>query len=82
MDLNIRSWNTLCEMVGVTIGILRPSQPDMPTDLKPGRSKIRQNLLAVTYRAKPLGISRCDGHNMPTITPTIVRMATVGKLKT
>jgi hypothetical protein len=53
----------------------------MPTDLKPGHSKIRQNLPAVAYWAKPLGISRCDGGDMPTVVPTIVQMATVGKLE-
>jgi hypothetical protein len=47
----------------------------------PGRSKIRQNLPAVAYRGKPLGISCCDGCNMPTVAPTIVRMATVGELE-
>jgi hypothetical protein len=43
--------------------------------------KIRQNLLDMAYRAKPLGISHCDSCNMPTVAPTIVRMATVGKLE-
>jgi hypothetical protein len=49
--------------------------------LKMGHSKIRQNLLALAYRAKPLGISCCDSHDKPTVTPTIVRMATVGELE-
>jgi hypothetical protein len=53
----------------------------MPKDLNPGHGKIRQNLLAVAYQAKPLGISCCDGHNMPTVSPTILRMATVGELE-
>jgi hypothetical protein len=68
-------------MVEVTFGISRPLQHNMPTDLKPGSSKIRQNLLAVAYRyrAKPLGILRCDGHDMPMITPTIAQIATVGE---
>jgi hypothetical protein len=43
-------------MVGATVGILLPSQRDMPTDLKPGLSKIRQNLPAVVYLAKPIGL--------------------------
>jgi hypothetical protein len=60
---------------------LRPSQHDMPTDLKLDCSKIRQNLPAVAYRAKPHGISRRDGCDMPTVAPTIVRMATVGELE-
>jgi hypothetical protein len=68
-------------MVGATVGILWPSQLDMPMDLKPGRSKIGLNLLAVAYRAKLLGISHCDDGNMPTVAPTIVQMATVGKLE-
>jgi hypothetical protein len=53
----------------------------MPTELKAGHSKIRQNLLAVAYRAKPLGILHCDGCNMPTVGPTIVQMATVDELE-
>jgi hypothetical protein len=68
-------------MVEVTIGISRPSQHGMPTELKPGRSKICQNLLSVAYQAKLLGILRYDGCDMPMVTPTIVQMATVGKLE-
>jgi hypothetical protein len=67
-------------MVGVTIGILGPSQRDMPMASKLGCSKIRQNLPAVAYWAKSLGISRCDGCDMPTVATTIVRIATVSKL--
>jgi hypothetical protein len=52
----------------------------MPTDLKPGRNKICQNLPAVGYRAKPLGILRFDDCNMPMVIPTNVRMATVSKI--
>jgi hypothetical protein len=40
-------------MVGVAFGISLPSQRDMPADLKLGRSKIRQNLLAVAYWQTP-----------------------------
>jgi hypothetical protein len=68
-------------MVWVTVGILRPSQRDMPTDLKPGGCKIRQNLPAVEIRARPLNKSHCDGHDMPTVAPTIVQMVTVGELE-
>jgi hypothetical protein len=71
----------ICAMVGATVGILRPSQRNMPTDLKPGSSKFRQNLPAVAYREKPLGISRCDGRDMPTVASTIVQMTTVGELE-
>jgi hypothetical protein len=46
----------------------------------PGWIKIRQNLLAVAYRAKSLSNSRCDDCNMPTVAPTIARIATVGKV--
>jgi hypothetical protein len=55
----------------------------MPTDLKTGHSEIHQKMLAETYRAKRLGILRCDGCDMPTVTPTIVGMAlaTVGELE-
>jgi hypothetical protein len=60
-------------MVGVTVGISRLSQRDIPTDLKPGNSKIHQNLPAVAYQAKSLGISRFDGRNMPMGATTIVR---------
>jgi hypothetical protein len=70
----------LCTMVGVTFDLMLPSQHNKSTDLKQGHSKICRNLLAVAYRAKPLGILRCDGHDMPTVAPTIVRMATVGEL--
>jgi hypothetical protein len=42
--------------------------------------KIRQILLAVTYRAKLLGILRCDACDMPTVGTIIVRSATVSKL--
>jgi hypothetical protein len=68
-------WRVLAlrTLVGATIGTSRPSQRDMQTDLKPGHSKIRQNLPAVTYRAKPFGISRCDGRKRPMVTPTIVQ---------
>jgi hypothetical protein len=68
-------------MVGVTVGILRPPQHNMPTNLKLGCSKIRQNLPDVAYRAKPLGISLCDGSDMPIVVPTIVQMATVRELE-
>jgi hypothetical protein len=40
--------------------------------------KFRQNLLAVAYQKKSLGKSYCDGSNMPTVVPTIARIATVG----
>jgi hypothetical protein len=46
-----------------------------------GCIKIRQNLPAVAYRAKSLGQSRCDSRDMPTVTPTIARIATVGELE-
>jgi hypothetical protein len=36
---------------------------------------------AVAYQAKPFGISRCDGRDMPTVAPTFVRIATVGELQ-
>jgi hypothetical protein len=49
----------------------------MPIDKEPGCSKIRQNLPAVAYPAKILGISRCDGPDMPMVTPNIERIATV-----
>jgi hypothetical protein len=68
-------------MIGATIGISRPSRCDMLIDEKPGRSKILQNLPAVTYRAKSPGKWHCDGRDLPTIALTIVRMATVGKLE-
>jgi hypothetical protein len=70
----------LCALVGVTVGISRPSQRDVPKDLKPGRIKICQNLLTVAYRSKALVISCCDGRDMPIVAPTIVLMATFGKL--
>jgi hypothetical protein len=50
-------------------------------DLKPGHSKLRQTMPAVAYRATPLGISRCDGRDMPMVAPTVARSATVGKLE-
>jgi hypothetical protein len=46
-----------------------------------GRIKIHQNLLAVAYRANSLGKSCCDFCDMPTIAPTIARIATVGKVE-
>jgi hypothetical protein len=83
MALHLIHWRVLAirAMVGVTVGISWLSQRNKPTDLKQGRSKICQNLPAVAYRAKPLGILRCDGHDMPTVAPTIVGMATVGELE-
>jgi hypothetical protein len=49
-----------------------------------GTEKNRQNLLALAYRAKPLGptvgISRTAQRDMPTVGPTIEQSATVGKL--
>jgi hypothetical protein len=45
-----------------------------------GTKKIHQNLPALAYRAKPLGISCCDVRNMPTVGPTIVQSVTVGEL--
>jgi hypothetical protein len=68
-------------MVEVTVGISWPSQFDMPIDLKPRHSKILQKLLGVAYQAKSLGILGCDGRAMPTFDPTILRMATIGKLE-
>jgi hypothetical protein len=63
----------LYAMVYATIGISRTAQ-----------KKTRQNLLAVTYQAKPLGptdgITRTSQLDMPTVGPTIARSATVGKL--
>jgi hypothetical protein len=50
-------------------------------DLKPAPGKIRQNLLAVAYRAKPFGISHCNARNMPKVAPTFVRIVTVGELQ-
>jgi hypothetical protein len=44
------------------------------------QKKIHQNLPALAYRAKPLGISCCDVRNMPTVGPTIVQSVTVGEL--
>jgi hypothetical protein len=35
----------------------------------------------VAYRAEFLGILRCDGHDMPMVTPTIAQIATVSKLE-
>jgi hypothetical protein len=46
-----------------------------------GCIKIRQNLPVVTYQAKSLGKSRCDDRDMPMNAPTIVRIATVGKVE-
>jgi hypothetical protein len=46
-----------------------------------GRIKIRQNLPAVVYRAKSVGKSRCDIRDMPTVAPTIARIATVGEVE-
>jgi hypothetical protein len=49
-----------------------------------GTEKNRQNLPAVAYRAKPLGLTvgilQTTQRDMPTISPTIARSATVGKL--
>jgi hypothetical protein len=52
-------------MAGSTFGISRPSQCNMPIDLKPGHSKISQNLPAVAYWANPLGKAHCDSRDMP-----------------
>jgi hypothetical protein len=67
-------------MFGVTVGISWPSQRDVLKGWKTGRSKIRQNLPVVAYRAKSLGISCCDGRDMPMVAPTFVRITTVGEL--
>jgi hypothetical protein len=53
----------------------------MPIYYKQGRSKIRQNLPAVSYQAKFLGISLCHGCDMPTVAPAIAEIATVSKLE-
>jgi hypothetical protein len=50
---------------GDCCGVSQQSQHDMPIDYKAERRKIRQNLPAVAYRAKLLGISRCDSRDMP-----------------
>jgi hypothetical protein len=83
MTWHLIRWRVLaiCEIVGATVGVSLTSQRDMPIDEKPGRSKIRQNLPAVAYRAKSLGISRCEGHNMPTDAQTIARIATIVELE-
>jgi hypothetical protein len=52
-------------MVWATVGISWPSQ--------------KKNLPAVTYRAKPLGLSRFEGRDMPKVGPTIARSATFGE---
>jgi hypothetical protein len=69
MTWHLIHWRVLAlrAMVGATFGISQPSQHDMPTDLKLGLCKIRQNLQAVAYWAKSLGISRCDSCDMPTV---------------
>jgi hypothetical protein len=46
-----------------------------------GNSKIRQNLPAVAYRAKSLGISRCEGPNITTVAQLFSRIATVGEVE-
>jgi hypothetical protein len=42
-----------------------------------GHIKIRQNLLAVAYRAKSIDKSCFDSRDMPMVAPTIVHIATV-----
>jgi hypothetical protein len=44
-----------------------------------GHIKIRQNMLAVAYRAKSFGKSPCDGRDMLTVAPA--RIATVGEVE-
>jgi hypothetical protein len=46
-----------------------------------GHIKICKNLPAVAYQAKALGKSRCDGRDMPTVSPTIVQIAKVGEVE-
>jgi hypothetical protein len=53
-------------MVWATVGILWPAQ-----------KQTRQYLPSA---AKPLGKSRCDIRDMPTMGPNIARSATVGEL--
>jgi hypothetical protein len=64
----------LCATVWATIGISRSAQ-----------KKIRKNLPAVAYCGKPLGqtigISRMSQRDLPTVSQTIVRSATVVKLE-
>jgi hypothetical protein len=67
-------------MVGVTVGILQPSQRHMPTDLKPGCSKIAKICRLWHIGQSPWHIVLCwpqyaDGR------PTIVRMVTVSELE-
>jgi hypothetical protein len=83
MTRHLIHWQVLAlrSTVGATVGISRLSQRNMPIDMKLGCSKIWQNLPSVPYQVKPLGLLHCDGRDMPTFTPTIVRMATVGNLK-
>jgi hypothetical protein len=83
MTRHLIPWRALAILAkfGVTIDISQLSQRDMLIDLKPGHSKIHPTLPAVVYQAKSRGISRCDSSDMPTVTPTIVRIATVGKLE-
>jgi hypothetical protein len=45
-----------------------------------GIEKTPPNSAGCAYRAKPLGISRCDILDMPTVGPTIAHSASVGKL--
>jgi hypothetical protein len=54
MTWHLIHWQVLAlrAMVGLTVGISWPSQCDIPTDLKPGGSKILQNLPAEAYQAK------------------------------
>jgi hypothetical protein len=73
MTWHLIHWRVLAlgGTVGATVGISRQSQRDVPIDLKAGPSKIRRNLPALAYRAKPLGISRCDGRYMPMVARTV-----------
>jgi hypothetical protein len=49
-----------------------------PMDQKPSCSKIRR--LWHIWQS-PLGISRCDGRDMPTVTPITKQIATVGEVE-
>jgi hypothetical protein len=53
----------------------------MPIDYKPYLSKICQNLPAVAYLAKFLGISHCNSQDMTAVAPTFAQIATAGELE-
>jgi hypothetical protein len=64
-------------MVGANVGILQPSQHDMPRGFAQYATAGRFWQILLRPGFKSIGISSFDGHDMPTVAPTIGRSSNI-----